>query len=290
VAGPPADLAAVRIDGARRPESGVHVSLEAFDGPLALLLSLIEARRLDVLTVPLGALADGYLDALATVEVDRLGHLSSFVAVASQLILIKSRALLPRQEAQSGEPGGSEEPGDPETELRARLLLYRAYRDAGARLADEATRAGMLFHREPAAPRTVALEAARVAPGPPLDPKVLALELVELVRVVPPPPPPPEVMPTVITLAERASLIRQAIRHAGPVVLQDLLAGVRDRLVVAVTFLAMLELVKRREVAIEQAQPWGPILVRPTTVEERRGLTADVLAAIPIDESLESFG
>ena len=59
---------------------------------------------------------------------------------------------------------------------------------------------------------------------------------------------------------------------------------------VAVTFLAMRELVKRREGAIEQAQPWGPILVRPTTVEERGGLAADVLAAVPIDESLESFG
>ena len=52
----------------RRPESATHVRLEAFDGPLALLLALIEARQLDVLTVPLGALADAYLDALATLD------------------------------------------------------------------------------------------------------------------------------------------------------------------------------------------------------------------------------
>ncbi len=74
----------------------MHVQVAEFDGPLALLLSLIEARQLDVLTVPLGELADAYLEALATLDADRLGNVSAFVAVASQLILIKSRAMLPR--------------------------------------------------------------------------------------------------------------------------------------------------------------------------------------------------
>ena len=58
----------------RRPETATHVQLAAFDGPLGLLLSLIEARQLDVLTVPLGGLADAYLEALATLEADRLGQ------------------------------------------------------------------------------------------------------------------------------------------------------------------------------------------------------------------------
>ena len=80
-----------------RPEASTRVAVAEFEGPLALLLALIEARELDVLTVPLGALAEAYLDALATLDVDRLGNVSSFVAVASQLILIKSRAMLPRQ-------------------------------------------------------------------------------------------------------------------------------------------------------------------------------------------------
>ena len=113
-----------------RPEASTRVAVAEFEGPLALLLALIEARELDVLTVPLGALADAYLDALATLDVDRLGNVSSFVAVASQLILIKSRAMLPRQ-APAGPAGLADEAPDPEAELRARLLLYRAYRDAG---------------------------------------------------------------------------------------------------------------------------------------------------------------
>ena len=89
--------ASIRFADARAPERATLVELDGFDGPLALLLSLIEARRLDVLTVPLGALAGAYLEALATLPGDRLVHVSAFVAVASQLILIKSRALLPRR-------------------------------------------------------------------------------------------------------------------------------------------------------------------------------------------------
>src|SRR3954451_17414577 len=128
---------AIAFGEGRRPESATRVTLAEFDGPLGLLLALIEARQLDVLTVPLGALADAYLDALATLDGDRLGNVSAFVAVASQLILIKSRAILPRREETAPGTLPEEEP-DPEAELRARFLLYRAHRDAGRRLQDTA--------------------------------------------------------------------------------------------------------------------------------------------------------
>jgi chromatin segregation and condensation protein Rec8/ScpA/Scc1 (kleisin family) len=94
-------------------------------------------------------------------------------------------------------------------------------------------------------------------------------------------------MARTITLAERAAMIREAIRDAGSVVLQDLLAGVRDRVVVAVTFLAMLELMKRREIVVSQERPWGPILARATTADERVGAPVD--RDQPLDESLETF-
>ena len=124
------------------------MTLPAFDGPLALLLALIEARQMDVLTVPLGALADAYLDALAGLDDDRMGNVSAFVAIASQLILIKSRAMLPRHQLEGAVPLADEGP-DPEAELRARLILYRAFRDAGTRLLDGAQARVGLWHREP---------------------------------------------------------------------------------------------------------------------------------------------
>ncbi len=279
----------VRFGEGRRPESALQVQVAEFEGPLALLLSLIEARQLDVLTVPLGGLAEAYLDALATLDADRLGNVSSFVAVASQLILIKSRAMLPRRPA--ADPTALADDGiDPEAELRARLLLYRAHRDAGLRLAAGALERIGLFRREPGAAHAAAIAGARPGDGPTLDPTRLARALLRLAVIAPPVELPPEVMARTITITERAAIIRDALRDAPTVVLQDLLAGVRDRVVIAITFLAMLELMKRREIVVEQAEPWGPIVARTTTAQERAAAgVGDVADDEPLDETLESF-
>jgi len=270
---------AVRI-GDGRPDSSTHVQVATFDGPLALLLALIEARQLDVLTVPLGGLADAYLEALAGLKADRLGNVSAFVAVASQLILIKSRAMLPRPPAIEAGSLDFDDAPDPEAELRKSLLLYRAHRDAGLRLAEGALQRIGVFRREPGAARAAGMGGARPADAPPIDPGCLAGALAGLVMIAPLPEPPPEVMPRSITLAERAAIIRAALRDAPAIVLQDLLEGVRDRVVVAVTFLALLELMKRREIVVEQEEPWGPIVARAT---------GDLADDSPLDESLESF-
>lgn len=281
---------AVRIEPGRGQDWATHVRIAEWEGPLGLLLSLIEARRLEVLTVPLGSLAEAYLEALATIEHDRMGSISSFVAVASQLILIKSRAILPRPPI--ADAAELEDEGvDPEAELRARLLLYRAFRNAGTILHAGALVAVGLFRREPTTALASGLAGATTAPSlEPLDARLLVRALDGLVRVLPEPEPPPEVVPRTVTLTQRASIIRMALRGAPSIVLQDLLLGVRDRVVVAVTFLAMLELMKRREVVVEQAEPFGPITARSTTAEERAaaGVAADVEQA-PMDESLDSY-
>jgi len=242
----------------RRPEASTVVRVAEFDGPIGLLLALIEARRLDVLTVPLGALAEAYLDAVATLEGDRMGNIAGFVAVAGQLIVIKSRALLPRPPVVEA----VEDESDPEEDLRRRLLVFRAYRDAARALEVRAGEGLRMFAREPAAASAAASAGAVPVPAPPMDPAVLAVALDGLLRVVPPAPLPPSVLQRTITLADRAAVIRAALRAAPFFVLQDLLAEVRERVVVAVTFLALLELVKRREATAEQAEPWGPIVVR----------------------------
>jgi segregation and condensation protein A len=252
-----------------------------FDGPLALLLALIEARQLDVLSVPLGALAEAYLDALATLEGDRLGNVSGFVAVAAQLILIKSRAILPRPPRLAAVPLDDEP--DPEAELRARLIEYKLYRDAGAelgRLAD----VRHLFRRESELAAQSGKAGARPPERPPLPASALSRALDRMARVAPPVVPPPEVLARVITMAERTAVIRAALAETGCIVLQELLGGLKDRVVVAITFLAMLELSKRREITLEQAVPWGPIVARRVV---------DSIPTEPldgeVDESLGSF-
>lgn len=253
--------AAISFVGGRRPEEATHVRLGTFDGPLALLLALIEQRRLDVLNVRLGDLAGAYLDAVARLEDGRLPLLSSFVSVCSQLILIKSRALLPRAPVAEATASG-DEGQNPEEELRQRLILYRRYRDAGQRLGERAGLGLALHRREPAVASAAAAAGSVPEAGPPLPVALLRSALAHSARLVPPAPPAPQLMPRTVTLEDRAAVIRAALERAPHIVLQELLHDVHDRVVVAVTFLALLELVKGRELRIEQQEPWGPIAIR----------------------------
>ena len=264
-------------------ERATHVKLNEFDGPLALLLALIEARQLDILTVPLGGLAEAYLDALACLEGDKLGNVASFVAVSAQLILIKSRAILPRPPRMDAIPLDDEP--DPEAELRARLLEYKRFRDAALALGAKLTEPG-IFRRD----ADIAVQAGKVGAvppeRPPLPPTALTGALARLARAVVEVPAPQEMVARTITITERTAIIRAALRGSDVVILQDLLKGVHDRVVVAITFLAMLELSKRREIVVEQAEPWGPIIARRLVPAEDGPRPVEDEA---IDENLESF-
>ena len=145
------------------PPPEFQVELPVFEGPLPLLLHLIESAELDIRTVSLASVADGYVTYLASHPVDS-ANLAQFVAIAAQLILIKSRSLLP------AEPGPELPPGAEdidEEELRRRLLVYRAIRDAARDIAARDDVAPM-WHREP---RLSDLPEAPVAA---LDPGILA--------------------------------------------------------------------------------------------------------------------
>jgi segregation and condensation protein A len=226
------------------------VALPVFTGPLGLLLHLIESRQLDVLTVPLADVADAYVEHLAHHPVDATA-LSEFVAVAAQLIFLKSKRMLPA-EPLPPLPEGTDEPD--EEELRRRLLEYRAIRDAAASLG---ARDGVapIMRREP---RESDLPAA---PAAPLPPAVLAAALETLAAIPEPAPPPPEVVAREITIGQQITVLRTALAGGGRVLLQTILARCQSRTEAAVTFLATLELVRRREVRAEQDELFGPIVV-----------------------------
>jgi segregation and condensation protein A len=231
-------------------DASFAVALPVFEGPLALLLHLIESRQLDVLTVPLAEVADAYVEHLAQHPVDATA-LSEFVAVAAQLIFLKSKRMLPA-EPLPPLPDGTDEPD--EDELRRRLLEYRALRDAAA---DLGRRDGLApaMRREP---RESDLPAAPTAP---LPPSVLAAALETLAAIPEPAPPPPEVVAREITIGQQIAVLRTALAGGGRVLLQTILARCRSRTEAAVTFLATLELVRRREVRAEQHELFGPIVV-----------------------------
>ena len=242
--------APVAVGGGDRDEEEFEVQLGVFSGPLAVLLHLIESRQLDVLSVPLAELADAYVAHLATNPVDP-GQLAEFVAVAAQLILLKSRSLLPGEVA-PGVPDGADEPD--EEELRRRLLEYRALRDVARSLGQR----DLLTPMQRREPRESDLPSVAVVP---LPPSLLAEALRALAAIAEPEASPPEIVAREITIAMQITVLRTALAAGGRVVLQQLLATCRSRTEATVTLLATLELVRRRQVRVRQRELFGPIVL-----------------------------
>jgi segregation and condensation protein A len=119
-----------------------NVSVEGFDGPLDLLLELVEEKKLDILTVRLGDLADAYLVRVRAMPSLPADEVSAFLALASRLVLLKARSLLPSLEPLPEEVGESEE------ELRARLLEYAIVRERAGQLGARLRAGERAFHRE----------------------------------------------------------------------------------------------------------------------------------------------
>lgn len=226
-----------------------ELRLPVFEGPLQLLLHLIESQQLDVLSVPLAEVADAYLEHLARHPVDA-PNLAEFVVVAAQLIWLKSRRLLP-----GDSPAPLEDADEPDEEqLRLRLIEYRAIRDAATWLGDR-DMVAPLMRREPR--ESDLPEAPAVA----LDRGLLPDALDLLAATPEPEAPPPEVVAREITIGMQIRVLLEALSGRGRVVLQAVLAGCRSRSEVAVTVLAMLELARRRQVRLDQSTLFGPIEV-----------------------------
>lgn len=242
--------AAVPITGHAAPPD-FELRLPVFEGPLQLLLHLIESRQLDVLTVPLAEVADAYVQHLAQHPVDAV-NLSEFVTIAAQLILLKSRRLLP-SEPFPALSEGEEEPD--EDELRRRLIEYRVLRDAARRLG-ERDLVAPLQRREP---RESDLPEA---PQTQL-PAVLLCDALERLAAVPEPEPaPPQLLARELTIGVQIDALREAMGRGGRVTLQAVLAACSSRTEMAVTVLAALELVRRRQVTAAQETTFGPIILQ----------------------------
>jgi segregation and condensation protein A len=234
-------------------DAGFTVALPVFEGPLQLLLHLIESRQLDILSVPLAEVADAYVEHLARHPVDAV-NLSEFVTIAAQLIFLKSKRMLP-SEPLPPLPDATDEVD--EDELRRRLIEYRALRDAAVALGERDGRAPVM-RREP---RESDLPEA---PSEPMPPGVLAAALATLAAIPEPVAPPPEIVAREITIGQQIEVLHRALSGGGKVLLQTILARCRSRTEAAVTFLATLELVRRRQVAAVQDDVFGPILIEAT--------------------------
>ena len=140
---------------------GIPVKLEVFEGPLDLLLHLIEKNKIDIYDIPIVEITDQYMEYIHAMEREDLGIMSEFMVMAATLLDIKCKMLLPKEVNEEGE----EE--DPRAELVEKLLEYKMYKFMSYELKDKMDDAANVFFKEPTLPDEV------LQYREPVDPKEL---------------------------------------------------------------------------------------------------------------------
>ncbi len=229
------------------------VTLPVYQGPLDLLLELIEREELDITKVALAQVTDQYLAHVRTLERQNLGDIADFLIVAAKLILIKSEALLPRPPERAA---GEEDPGD---ELARQLILYKKYKEIASALHERETEGLRTFLRTAAPPKVEAkLDISNVTPDDLWKAVTRALSLMPDAPSVS-----SVVAPSKITIRDRIRHIQHTLRSEGRVQFFELLKEATSRVEIVVTFLAVLELVKQRRVIAAQEKLFGDIVLEP---------------------------
>ncbi len=233
------------------------VQLDNFEGPLDLLLHLVQREELDIYDIPIARIAQQYLATLEAMQVLDLDVASEFLVMAATLLQIKSRMLFPRPSAPPLETPDAFE-GDPRQELIERLLVYSRFKQAAQFLAEREVGQARHFLRFAELPDDT-------APADPLGSISLFDLLASLHRALHRAEPAawPEIPREAVTLRDRMAKILLAIRaHSGGVLFRALLGQTPRRLEVVVTFLAVLELLRLQQVQIVQVSPFGELLVQ----------------------------
>jgi segregation and condensation protein A len=241
----------------------LELDLDVFAGPFDLLLSLILRDELDLLEVELAEIVLAYVDHLeAEGELD-LEAATEFLVLIAALLELKSRLMLPGDEVLDELDGLA--PAEAAEELLERMLQYARFRGAGGWVAHAHALGQAFLHRVaplPPALRRVSVDVAERA----YDAEVLGQAIGSLLRTPPPLDLRHMAVPRV-SVADRLAVLRRLLSR-GRFSFDDAVEGA-DRVTVAVTLFALLELYKRGEAAWEQDEPFGPITVRVETPEER---------------------
>ena len=240
-----------------------QVKLDMFEGPLDLLLHLIREHQLDILDIPIAAITDEYLRYLAIMQELDLDVAGEFLLMAATLIHIKSKMLLPPDETDAGEDAEQE---DPRAELVSRLLEYKRFKEAAQTLGLLESETAYL-HRRGAPAMEMEIE------GP------LQVSMVELLRALrdvlsrTDKAAPLEITPEEINVGQRIVMLVDRLAAESPVEFGQLFGNATRRVEVIVTFLALLELLRRRLATARQAEAMGPIMIYRTVerVDEAPG-------------------
>jgi segregation and condensation protein A len=243
-----------RVDEAE-PRDAVHISLPEFDGPLDLLLHLVQKHELDILKLPIAFVAERYFEYIRQMEELSIDIASEYLVMAATLVHIKSRLLLPPDPSQAEEEELLEEEEDPRAELIRRLLEYQKYKQAAGDLGERDVLGRDVFARGAATESMDGL--APLAP-------VSLFRLVDAFEAV------LQRLKHVeehkvdfeqLSISEKIADITERLRVSRSLRFDELFEKDESRAEMIVTFLALLEMTKARLTLLRQEGPLEPIIV-----------------------------
>lgn len=249
---------------------GIPVKLPVFEGPLDLLLHLIDKNKIDIYDIPIVEITNQYMDYISQMEKEDLNVMSEFLVMAATLLDIKCKMLLPKEVNEEGE----EE--DPRQELVEQLLQYKMYKYMSYELRDREILGERRMYREANLPR----EVAEYTPPVDLDELIGDLTLTRLNEIF------QEVLrrqndkidpvrsrfgkieKEEVTLPEKMEYILEYTQTHRSFRFRDLLLRQTSKVQVIVTFLAVLEMMKSGKITVSQEETFGEIIILSKDEEE----------------------
>jgi segregation and condensation protein A len=235
----------------------MQIKTEQFEGPLDLLLQLIEEQQLDVSTMALAKVTEQFLSYVKNLQEKVPLNLADFLMIAAKLLVIKSKSLLPNLEL------GIEEE-ETAFDLTQQLLTYKKYKEVAYHLKRMAVKNKQSWTRE-----VDFSDRVTFVPDPEVTVDVLAQslrslasELKEIIRL------PQEVMKEVVSISEKITHIQILISEKLETSLSHLLKEAKSKTEVIVTFLALLELTKQRIISLEQTEHFADIIIKKTEIQK----------------------
>jgi len=224
-----------------------RVRLDVFEGPLDLLLHLIKKNELDIFNIPIAEITSDYLNYIRLFRRLNLDFAGEFLVMASTLIHIKSRMLLPSIEAAE-----EEEPEDPRVELAARLMQYQKFKEAASILKEREAIQRDIYGRLPIVPQDedYTIEASLFDLVDAFQRVVFRAE--KEVR---------EIIQEDIRVEDRIREILNLLENRRFINFGTIFSGQRTKRLLIVTFLALLELIRSKMVFARQARPFGDIRI-----------------------------
>ena len=234
-------------------ESDYKVKLEIFEGPLDLLLYLIKRDELDIYDISLERITRQYLEYLQAFKELNIDVAGEFVVMAANLMYLKSRSLLPVDQQP---PEEDAEEDDPRWDLIRQLIEYKKFKEAAAQLQVRQLEQERIFVREPTAMEAVAMPPLRLG-------EVGIFQLINAFQTVIKRLEAREDLQEIFgehyTVSDKISWILQRVGDGVPLRFSELFLAMASRVEIVVTFLALLELIRLRQIRAMQADPFAEI-------------------------------